>query len=161
MFVCLCVTPKCLQNNHPFMWVIEGFGGPWGVSQGYLWAFLSHPSVADPPPLSPISLCLFPDLAILEISSRLFRAVKSKIVLPNKKFDESLSLYQKSKNQKNQILWLFWLFDYLKYVRPISIIQRIKRIKSLIFLIFWLIKKLSIHPTSTKVNVKLTKMIWC
>ena len=42
--------------------------------------------------------------------------------------------------------------------------QLIKESKSLIiliFLIFWLIHKISIHHTSTKVNDKLPKMTWC
>ena len=47
---------------------------------------------------------------------------------------------------------------------PAQLIKESKESKTLIFLIFlifWLIKNLPIHPTSTKVSVKLTKMIWC
>ena len=52
------------------------------------------------PPLFPHLSVSVPRFSYLRNIKSDFHAVKSKIVLPNKKFDEPLSLYQKSKNQK-------------------------------------------------------------
>ena len=98
VFVCLCV---CVSHQSVFKITIHLYGSSSGLEahegspRDTCEPFYPVLQWLTPPPLFPHLSVSVPRFSYLRNIKSDFHAVKSKIVLPNKKFDEPVSLYQR------------------------------------------------------------------